>query len=66
MTIRVNGREHHLPATPSVDVLLTSLELPRTDVAVAVDGAVVPRSQWSTRRVPDGAAVEVVTAMQGG
>jgi sulfur carrier protein len=66
MTIRVNGEEHDLPTNPSVDVLLTSLDLPRRDVAVAVDGAVVPRSHWSTHLVPDGAAVEVVTAMQGG
>ena len=66
MTIRVNGVEHDLPPSPSVDVLLTSLGLPRRDVAVAVDGTVVPRSRWSSHLVLDGAAVEVVTAMQGG
>ncbi|MFZ2113730.1 MAG: sulfur carrier protein ThiS [Solirubrobacteraceae bacterium] len=35
-------------------------------VAVAVDGEVVPRADWSTVAIPDGAHVEVLTAMQGG
>ncbi|MHB8531644.1 MAG: sulfur carrier protein ThiS [Solirubrobacteraceae bacterium] len=35
-------------------------------VAVAVDGEVVPRREWSTRTLTDGARVEVLTAMQGG
>lgn len=35
-------------------------------VAVAVDGAVVPRSQWATTRLRPGSAVEIVTAVQGG
>jgi sulfur carrier protein len=35
-------------------------------VAVAVDGEVVPRSQWSGWALTDGARVEVVGAIQGG
>jgi sulfur carrier protein len=35
-------------------------------VAVAVDGEVVPRAQWERFKLPDGARVEVLTAMQGG
>ncbi len=35
-------------------------------VAVAIDGEVVPRAAWATRAVPEGALVEVLTAMQGG
>jgi sulfur carrier protein len=66
MTVRVNGEVYDLAPSPSVEALLTVLDLPRRDVAVAVDGSVVPRSHWSTHLVPDGADVEVVTAMQGG
>jgi sulfur carrier protein len=66
MTIRVNGREQPLPPDRSVADLLERLALPRRDVAVAVDGAVVPRSRWHATPVPDGAAVDVVTAVQGG
>jgi sulfur carrier protein len=35
-------------------------------VAVAVDAEVVPRGEWPTRIVSEGAQVEVLTAMQGG
>jgi sulfur carrier protein len=35
-------------------------------VAVAVDGEVVPRAGWMTFAIPEGAHVEVLTAMQGG
>lgn len=35
-------------------------------VAIAVDGAVVPRSAWSARELHSGARIEFVTAAQGG
>ncbi|MDO5493962.1 MAG: sulfur carrier protein ThiS [Nesterenkonia sp.] len=38
----------------------------RLGVAVALDGAVVPRSTWATTAVEDGQTLEVVTAVQGG
>ena len=45
---------------------LLDLEPDARGVAVAVDGEVVPRAGWSTFAIPDGARVEVLTAMQGG
>jgi sulfur carrier protein len=35
-------------------------------VAVAVDGEVVPRAEWSRRTVNEGERVEALSAMQGG
>ena len=35
-------------------------------VAVALNGAVVPRSRWAITRPADGDRVEVLTAVQGG
>ena len=35
-------------------------------VAVALDGAVVPRSRWASTEVPEGARVDALTAVQGG
>ena len=46
--------------------LLARLELPDRGVAVAVDAEVVPRGQWPTHVLGEGAQVEVVTAVQGG
>ncbi|WP_291793204.1 sulfur carrier protein ThiS [Brevibacterium sp.] len=38
----------------------------RLGIAVAVDGAVVPRSRWRSTAVATAQEIEIVTAMQGG
>jgi sulfur carrier protein len=35
-------------------------------VAVAVDGEVIPRGEWSATELRDAASVEIVVAVQGG
>jgi sulfur carrier protein len=50
----------------TVTALLAAIEAPPRGVAVAVDGEVVPRTAWPSTHVPDGARVEVLSAMQGG
>lgn len=54
--------------TPSLGLLLDELGLglDARGVAVAVDGEVVPRSQWDACPLADGSRVEVVGAIQGG
>ncbi|WP_086822218.1 sulfur carrier protein ThiS [Allokutzneria sp. NRRL B-24872] len=65
MRIRLNGKETALASGSTVADALALLGAPDSGVAVAVDGDVVPRSQWSTV-LRDGAVVEVLTAVQGG
>jgi len=63
--ITVNGEPRELTGT--VDELLDALGVEaRRGLAVAVDAAVVPKSEWSTTHVAPGARVEIVTAVQGG
>jgi sulfur carrier protein len=63
--ITVNGEPRDVAGT--VDELLDALGIEvRRGMAVAVDAEVVPKSQWSTTQVADGARVEIVTAVQGG
>jgi sulfur carrier protein len=66
--IYLNGNPHDDGAGQTVAAVLRLLGLPddARGVAVAVDGEVVPRAGWATFAVPDGARVEVLTAMQGG
>jgi sulfur carrier protein len=69
MTITVNGEPRDLPPGATVASLLDALDdLPagHRGVAVAVDAEVVPRTQWSVTPLDDGAAVEVLVAIQGG
>jgi sulfur carrier protein len=63
--ITVNGEPRELTGT--VDELLDALGIEvRRGMAVAVDATVVPRGEWPTKQVRDGARVEIVTAVQGG
>jgi sulfur carrier protein len=66
--ITVNGTEHDHLAGATVAELVERLGVPAggRGCAVAVDGEVVRRGAWETTAVPDGAAVEIVTAVQGG
>lgn len=66
--IRLNGEERHVRDGITVAELLADLgvEDQARGVAVAVEGEVVPRGDWATRRVRDGDRVEALTAMQGG
>ncbi|GAB33788.1 sulfur carrier protein ThiS [Gordonia otitidis] len=65
MGFTVNGEPHEWDPQPTVGVLVERLGLPDRGIAVAVDGAVVPRGRWDSV-VPADAVVEVVTAVQGG
>ena len=47
-------------------LLALGVDPERAGIAVAVDAEVARRGAWPTRTVPDGARVEIVTAMQGG
>ena len=70
MTLRVtiNGEDRELPAPATVASLIASLNnAPEgRGVAVAVEGEVVPRAQWPSTELHEGANVEVVVAVQGG
>ncbi len=60
------GNSRELASDAGVLDALGALGLPRTGVAVAVDGEVVPKARWAATALADGARVEVLTAVQGG
>jgi sulfur carrier protein len=68
MTILLNGQPRELPPGTTVRTLLDELEVPSgaRGVAIAIDAAVVPRGEWETTRIDEGARVEVLRAIQGG
>ena len=68
MRVLLNGEEIEVGDGATVEVAIASLELPASGrgVAVAVDAEVVPRGAWATTPLPEGAQVEVLTAIQGG
>lgn len=67
MNVALNGESRELPAAATVmdAVVLAGADASR-GVAVAVEGEVVPRSEWDSRELNEGDSVEVVRAVQGG
>jgi sulfur carrier protein len=74
MRVIVNGERRELPAKATVLSVVQLLadaggrpsQTAGRGVAVAVDGEVVPRDDWSSTALGDGARVEVLAAIQGG
>src|SRR5947209_4631411 len=68
MRIELNGEKQELTDSATVaDVVRVAGGDPGArGVAVAVDGEVVPHSEWGSHLVSPGAQVEVVAAIQGG
>lgn len=65
MRIWLNGQAQDVEAD-TVAGVVARLTTATRGVAVAVDGTVVPRSQWARTELRDGARVEVLVATQGG
>jgi thiazole synthase len=68
MRIELNGRSRELPEDATLDVAVRESGAGGRGrgVAVALDGEVVPRSEWERTPLREGQAVEVLAAIQGG
>ena len=68
MRIVLNGDERDMARGATVDqaVEAAGASAARTGFAVAVDGEVVPRSEWERTALTEGQRVEVLQAVQGG
>ncbi|MDO5670725.1 MAG: sulfur carrier protein ThiS [Corynebacterium sp.] len=66
MNLTVNNEPVETAATTLLGLVEETLgELPGAGVAVAVDGDVVPRSEWD-RELTEGQTIDILTAVQGG
>jgi sulfur carrier protein len=63
--IRVNGEDLDA-GFDSVDAMLTGLKIEVRGVAVAINGEIVRRGEWTTTRLVDGDVIEIVSAAAGG
>lgn len=67
MILIVNGSSMKLADGSSIAQVIAALDIPTTKgVAVAVDGTVIPRSEWDTLALRSGMRLEVLRAVQGG
>jgi sulfur carrier protein len=65
-TIQINGKVVPLRARYVAELVAELGRIGRPGVAVAVNGEVVPRSDWHRQELRTGDTVEVVGAVQGG
>ena len=66
-TVRINGETQPLAGPRVLDVLQAlGIDPARRGVAVAIDGTVAPRTQWSDARLHGGEEIEIVRPLQGG
>ena len=65
MILILNGQPYDT-AAGTVAQLLNEKGIAADGTAVAVAEQVVPRSQWDTTTLSEGASVEILTAVQGG
>ena len=65
MKVLLNDEAVEIDERTTVAGLLARLGIEDKGIAVAVDWAVIPRSEWHLP-LSDGAKVDVVTAVQGG
>jgi sulfur carrier protein len=66
--VLINGQAHELDTGTTLAEAVAVLP-PNPDgrgVAAALDGEVVPRTEWVRTELSDGARVELVVAVQGG
>ncbi|MGH3747733.1 MAG: sulfur carrier protein ThiS [Micromonosporaceae bacterium] len=67
MNVSINGaRRDLLPAEATLADVVATVTAAASGVAVAVNGEVVPRAEWSSTVLGEGDRIEVLTAAQGG
>ena len=66
ISVTVNGKPRELDSPLSVTAFLKTLDINARQVAVAIGGEVVPRSEWPRVTIDEGDTVEVVRAVGGG
>jgi sulfur carrier protein len=66
ITVQLNGKNTGFQGSTTVTALLDSLNISAQQVAVAINGEVLPRDAWALTEIRDGDAVEIVRAVGGG
>lgn len=66
MQINVNGEKKECPTGSSLSKLLESLDFDKRYVAVELNHKIVPRIQFSEKRLHENDSLEIVTFVGGG
>lgn len=65
MRVTINGEGTEVRAT-TLAALLAEMDYPFTQLAIAVNRKVVPKSRWAETALASGDQIEIITPRQGG
>ncbi len=66
MYLKVNGESVDIKDGSNIEDLLNALEIPKTNLAVELNGKVIPNSELMKRPLQDMDVLEIVRAIGGG
>ncbi|WP_165733314.1 sulfur carrier protein ThiS [Polaribacter sp. 20A6] len=66
ITIKVNQENHQFSENLAVTELIRLLEIKTNGIAVAINGSVVKKSDWSLRLLQNSDEVLIIKSTQGG
>ena len=66
IVIKLNGKKTEIQGSLSVSGLLDCLNINAPQVAVAINGEVLPRDSWAQTEIRAGDTLEIVRAVGGG
>lgn len=66
ITVNINNQPYSFPKEIALVAALEHLNFPKKGIAVAVDNAIVSKSDWETCVLQQNAQVLVIQATQGG
>jgi len=66
IAVKLNGKKTEIEGSQSVSSLLDCLNINAPQVAVAINGEVLPRDSWAQTEIRPGDSLEIVRAVGGG
>jgi len=66
MKIFLNGTEHAIASSLTIEALLQTLQIPSQQIAVAVNNEVVSRAAFHEKLISDGDKIDILRAVAGG
>ena len=66
MEVIINGDQHLIDSSYSLMDLLVSLEMTQGQIAIELNGEIIPKSTFEQQQLSDGDKIEIVQAIGGG
>ena len=66
MEVIINGDQHLIDSSYSLMDLLVNIEMTQGQIAVELNGEIIPKSTFQQQQLSDGDKIEIVQAIGGG